>query len=43
MLGGSFFFVSVVELISGELEKMRAFRLPVFPAMASLLSWVIAS
>jgi zinc transporter ZupT len=37
MLGGSFLFVSVVELIPGELEKMRAFQLPVFPVMASLL------
>lgn len=27
MLGGSFLFVSVVELIPGELEKMRAFQL----------------
>jgi zinc transporter ZupT len=38
MLGGSFLFVSVVELIPGELEKMRAFQLPVFPVMASLLT-----
>jgi zinc transporter ZupT len=38
MLGGSFLFVAVVELIPGELEKMRAFQLPVFPVMAALLA-----
>jgi hypothetical protein len=37
MLGGFFLSVSVIELIPGELEKMRAFQLPVFPIMASLL------
>jgi hypothetical protein len=37
MLGGFFLSVSVVELIPGKLEKMRAFQLPVFPVMASLL------
>jgi uncharacterized membrane protein YozB (DUF420 family) len=36
-LRGSFLFVSVVELIPGELEMMRAFQLPVFPEVASVL------
>jgi hypothetical protein len=38
ILGGSFLFVSVVELIKCELEKIRAFQLPVYPVIASLRS-----
>jgi hypothetical protein len=37
MLGGSFLFVSAVELIPGELEnKMRVFKCPVSVVMLSL-------
>jgi len=38
LLGGSFLFVSAVELIPGELEKMRNFNLPLVPLLGSLLS-----
>ena len=37
LLGGSFLFASVVELIPGELEKMRALHFSVSPIMGSLL------
>jgi zinc transporter ZupT len=36
MLGGSFLFVSAVELIPGELEKMRVFKFPLSVVMLSL-------
>jgi hypothetical protein len=38
ILGGSFLFVSVVELVKCELEKMRAFHLPVFPVFPVMVS-----
>jgi zinc transporter 1/2/3 len=37
LLGGSFLFVSTVELIPGELEKMRNFNMPLFPILSALL------
>jgi hypothetical protein len=36
-LEGFFLFVSVVELIPDELEKIQAFQLPIFPVMTSVL------
>jgi hypothetical protein len=38
MLGGLLPFVAVVELIPGQLEKIQAFQLLVFPATASFLA-----
>ena len=36
LLGGSFLFVATVELIPGELEKMRKYNLPLLPILLSL-------
>jgi zinc transporter ZupT len=36
LTGGSFLFVATVELIPGELEKMRKYNLPLFPILFSL-------
>lgn len=36
ILGGSFLFVAAVELIPGEFEKMRVFKLPIVPLQLSL-------
>jgi len=36
LLGGSFLFVATVELIPGELEKMRKYNLPLIPILLSL-------
>jgi len=37
LLGGSFLFVSTIELIPGELERARAFKLNLFPILGALL------
>ena len=42
LLGGSFLFISTVELIPGEIQKMHEQKLPLLPLMGSLLCGFVA-
>lgn len=42
LVAGSFLYVGVIELIPGELEKMRSLKMPVLPVMLSLSAGFVA-